>query len=157
MISLIVAFSKNYVIGNNGKIPWEIEGEKKRFKDLTTGNVVIMGRRTYEEIGRPLPNRTTIVLSHTRNFDAENCMTAKSLPEALRLADGREVFIAGGAKIYEEALPLVEKMYITEIDATIPGDTYFPDFDKGRFTKEINLRCGGNIPYTYVTYTKKQI
>lgn len=157
MISLIVAFSKNLVIGNQGKIPWKIEGEQKRFKELTTGNVVVMGRRTYEEIGRPLPNRTTIVLSRTCNFDAENCMTAKSLPEAVKLAGNRDVFISGGAKIYEEALPLVEKMYITEIECEIQGDTYFPLFDKDQFVKEINQTYNGEIPYTYVTYTRKQI
>ena len=79
MIALIVAFAKNQVIGNKGCIPWKIKGEQRRFKELTTGNVVIMGRRSYEEIGKPLPNRTTIVVSGTKNFDSENCMTAKSL------------------------------------------------------------------------------
>lgn len=157
MISLIAAFSKNRVIGNKGRIPWKIEGEQKRFKDLTTGNVVIMGRRTYEEIGKPLPGRTTIVLSRTRNFDAENCMTAKSLPEAIKLAGDRDVFISGGAKIYEEALPLVEKMYITEIDCCVDGDTFFPDFNNGQFIKEINRVCTGDIAYTYVTYTRKSV
>ena len=130
MIALIVAFAKNQVIGNKGCIPWKIKGEQRRFKELTTGNVVIMGRRSYEEIGRPLPNRTTIVVSNTKNFDGENCLTAKSLPEAIRLAGDRDIYISGGAKLYEEALPLVEKMYITEIDSEIEGDTYFPPFEK---------------------------
>ena len=114
-----------------------------------------MGRRSYEEIGRPLPNRTTIVVSGTKNFDAENCFTAKSLEEAIKLAGDRNIYISGGAKLYEEALPLVEKMYVTEIDCNLEGDTYFPKFDKTMFEKEINERFEGEIPYTYVTYTRK--
>lgn len=155
MIALIVAFAKNQVIGNKGCIPWKIKGEQRRFKELTTGNVVIMGRRSYEEIGRPLPNRTTIVVSNTKNFDGENCLTAKSLAEAIRLAGDKDIYISGGAKLYEEALPLVEKMYITEIDSEIEGDTYFPPFEKDQFVKEINEKVEGEIPYTYVTYTRK--
>lgn len=155
MIALIVAYAKNRVIGNKGCIPWKIKGEQKRFKELTTGNVVIMGRRSYEEIGRPLPNRTTIVISGTKNFDEENCMTAKSVAEAIELAGDRDIYISGGARVYEEALPLVEKMYITEIDLEVEGDTHFPDFDKEQFIKEIDEVFDGDIPYTYVTYTRK--
>ena len=155
MIALIVAYAKNRVIGNKGCIPWRIKGEQKRFKELTTGNVVIMGRRSYEEIGRPLPNRTTIVVSNTRKFEAENCMTAGSLAEALEMAGDRDVFISGGARLYEEAIPLVEKMFITEIDAVIEGDTYFPEFDQKQYVKEVNEEHDGEIPYTYVTYTRK--
>ncbi|MBD5501461.1 MAG: dihydrofolate reductase [Lachnospiraceae bacterium] len=155
MIALIVAFAKNQVIGNKGRIPWKIKGEQNRFRELTTGNVVIMGRRSYEEIGKPLPNRTTIVISNTKNFDSENCMTAKTLKEAIELSGNKEIYISGGAKLYEESLPLVEKMYITEIDCNIEGDTYFPPFEKEQFVKEINERFEGEIPYTYVTYTRR--
>lgn len=155
MISLIVAYAKNGVIGNKGCIPWKIKGEQKRFRELTTGNVVIMGRRSYEEIGKPLPNRTTIVVSSTKTFESENCMTAKSLADAIKLAGNRDIYISGGARLYEEALPLVNKMYITEIDCEIDGDTFFPAFDKTLFTKEINEHFDGEIPYTYVTYIKK--
>ena len=155
MIALIVAFAKNQVIGNKGCIPWKIKGEQKRFKELTTGNVVIMGRRSYEEIGRPLPNRTTIVISGTKNFDDDNCMTAKSVSEAIKLAGDRDIYISGGARVYEEALPFVEKMFITEIDLEVEGDTYFPSFDKEQFVKEIHEKFDGEIPYTYVTYTRK--
>ncbi|MBQ7480486.1 MAG: dihydrofolate reductase [Lachnospiraceae bacterium] len=156
MISLIVAYAKNHVIGNKGCIPWRIKGEQKRFKELTTGNVVIMGRRSYEEIGHPLPNRMNIIVSNTRKFEAENCMTAGSLKEAIEMAGDREIFISGGARLYEESLPYVEKMYVTEIDCEIEGDTYFPDFDQSQYDKEIVERHDeGDIPYTYVTYTKK--
>ena len=108
-----------------------------------------------EEIGKPLPNRTTIVVSTTNNFDGKNCFTAKSLMEAIRLAGNKDIYISGGARLYEEALTLVEKMYITEIDCDIKGDTYFPHFDKDLFVKEINEKNEGEIPYTYVTYTRK--
>ncbi len=88
MIALIAAYSKNHVIGNQGRIPWKIKGEQKRFKELTTGNIVIMGRRSYEEIGKPLPNRTTIVISKTQKYEGENCFTCESLAEALELSGG---------------------------------------------------------------------
>lgn len=157
MIALIVAHDKNRVIGNKGVIPWNIEGEKQRFKELTTGNVVIMGRKTYEEIGRPLPNRTTIVISNTKNFDSDSCFTAKSLTEALKMASGRDIYIAGGARLYKEALDLVDVMYITEIDGVFEGDTYFPIFDESLFDKKIVKEVDGPIPYKYISYIRKPI
>lgn len=155
MIGLIVAYSKNRVIGNSGCIPWKIKGEQKRFKELTTGNVVIMGRRSYEEIGHPLPNRTTIVVSGTKNYDADNCIIVKSLEEAVKIAGDRNVYISGGESLYKEALSIADKMYITEIELEVEGDTYFPEFDEALFDKEINQHFDGDIPYTYVTYTRK--
>lgn len=155
MISLIVAYDKKQVIGNQGQIPWKIKGEQKRFKELTTGNVVVMDRHSYEEIGKPLPNRTTTVVSSTKHFSGENCFTVTSLKEAIEAAGDRDIYISGGAKLYEEALPFAEKMYVTEIDADVVGDTYFPNFQKELFVKEINQTFHGDIPYRYVTYTKK--
>ena len=155
MIALIVAYAKNQVIGNKGCIPWKIKGEQSRFKELTRGNIVVMGRRSYEEIGHPLKDRTTIVVSTTKKYQAEQCFTVSSLEEALTLAGDREVFISGGARLYEEALPIVDCMYITEIDAEIEGDTYFPAFDESRYKKEVIKRIEGRIPYTYLTYWKK--
>lgn len=140
MIGLIVARSKNNVIGKNGQIPWKIEGEQKQFKELTTGNIVIMGRKTYEEIGHPLPNRKTIVVSKSRIFEGENLYTAKSLHEAVKLAEkistesDSKIFLAGGYAIYKEGLDLADVMYITEVDITVKdGDTFFPDFNKDEF------------------------
>lgn len=155
MIALIVAYSKNRVIGLNGKIPWNIKGEKSRFKELTTGNVVIMGRRTFEEIGRPLPNRTTIVVSNTKIFSDKNCLTAHSLNEAIELSKGKDIFISGGERLYKEAIPLVKKMYITEIDFETEGDTFFPFFDDTLFSKTIDASFNAAIPYKYLTYTRK--
>ena len=155
MIALIVAYAKNRVIGNGGCIPWKIEGEQRRFKELTTGNVVIMGRRSYEEIGRPLPDRMTIVISNTIKIEGEIFITAKSLAESIELAGDKDIYISGGSKLYEEALPLVEKMYITEIDCDIKGDTYFPKFEENQYVKEIIGRYESEIPYTYITYTRR--
>ena len=155
MIGLIVAYAKNRVIGNEGQIPWRIKGEQKRFRELTTGNVVVMGRCSYEEIGRPLPNRMTYVVSNTKNFDQEGVKTVKSIQEAIDLAGDKNVYISGGARIYEEAMPYVEKMYITEVELEVDRDTFFPEFDENLYEKTIDERVEGEIPYTYVTYTRK--
>lgn len=159
MIALIAAYTKNKVIGKDGKIPWNLKNEKKRFKELTIGNVVIMGRKTYEEIGRPLPNRDTIVVSKTRTFDFENCMTARSVEEALKISKEKfphkDVYISGGGEIYKEVLPYAQVMYITEINSVINGDVYFPDFDEKAFDKRIDAELNEELPYTYLTYTRK--
>lgn len=156
MIALIAALAKNRTIGKNGCIPWEIEGEKRRFRELTTGNVVVMGRRTYEEIGQPLPDRTTIVVSSKKKFESENCFSVGSLREALQLAGERKVFISGGAALYKEALPMADVLYLTEIDAVVEGDTFFPVFDEKLFEKEENEYHPGKMPYMYVTYRRKR-
>lgn len=160
MIALIVAFSRNRVIGNKGQIPWRIKGEQKRFKEFTTGNVVIMGRRSYEEIGRPLPNRYTVVVSNTAKYEFENCTTASSLEEAISIAkekfgDTKDIYISGGAGLYNESVDLVDKMFITEIELEIEGDTYFPEFDESKFDRFEDEHFDGDIPYTYVTYVRK--
>lgn len=157
MIALIAAYSKNRVIGSMGRIPWKIKGEQKRFKELTMGNIVIMGRRSYEEIGRPLPGRTTIVISRTQKYEEENCHTCGSLEEALFLSGGRDVYISGGAALYKEAIAIVDKMYITLIEKELEGDTFFPEFDETMFIKEINETFEGDIPYKYLTYTRVRL
>lgn len=160
MIALIVAYAENRVIGNKGIIPWTIPGEQRRFRELTTNQVIVMGRRTYEEIGRPLPNRITIVVSTTQNFDGENCYTVNSLEEAIILAkqnfEEKNIYISGGARLYKESLSLIEKMYITEIDLSVEGDTFFPEFDENLFVKEIEDEISEPVSYRYVTYSKKQ-
>lgn len=155
MIALIVAHSKNNVIGNKGRIPWNIKGELRRYKELTTGNVVIMGRRSYEEIGKPLPNRINIVISTTKTYEGENLITVRSLKEALDIAEDRDVYISGGEKIFEEAIHIVDKMYITLVDKVIEGDTYFPDFNEEDFERQIDEHVDGEVPYTYMTFTRK--
>jgi len=156
MLALIAAYAQNRVIGYLGAIPWRVKGEQKRFRELTMGNVVVMGRRSYEEIGHPLPNRTIIVMSKTKTFDTENCFTADSLEHAIELAGDRDIYIAGGESLYREALPLADKLYITELALTVKGDTWFPAFDERLFEKEIVGHVEGDVPYTYITYTRKK-
>lgn len=154
-ISLIVARSKNNVIGKNGKIPWKIKGEQKQFKELTTGNVVIMGRKSYEEIGHPLPDRMNIVISCTSNYAGENLMTAKTLQQAIDMAEDKKIFIAGGYKLFKEAISFVDKMYITEVDIEITdGDVFFPEFNEDDFEKIIGETAGDEITYTRTCYIR---
>lgn len=156
MTGLIAAYTKNRVIGNKGIIPWKIKGEQQRFRKLTTGHTIIMGRRSFEEIGKPLPNRKTILISNTIQYNDENCITVPSLQEALKAAvNEEEVYISGGAMVYQEALPLVDKMYITVIDKEIEGDTFFPSFHEEDFRITYEEHVDGEIPYTYYTYERK--
>lgn len=154
MIALIVAKSKNNVIGKDGKIPWSIPGEQQQFKSLTTNNIVIMGRRTYEEIGKPLSNRFNIVISKTKNYEGDNLTTVSSLEEALKYVENKDIYIAGGYNVFKEAIPLVDKMYITEINQEIKdGTTFFPDFDINDFEKEL---IDENEQYKRLVYTRKK-
>ena len=160
MTALIVARSINNVIGKNGAIPWNIPGEQKQFRELTSGNVVVMGRKTYEEIGRPLPNRKTIVVSKSRSFEGENLKSAASVKEAITLASGwaknQNIYFAGGYGIYKEALPLVDVMYITEVKITVEdGDVFFPDFNPDDFDFLIEESGGDEIKYTRTKYIRK--
>jgi dihydrofolate reductase/dihydrofolate reductase (trimethoprim resistance protein) len=158
MISLIVAAAKNNVIGNNGIIPWKIKGEQKRFKELTTGKTIIIGRKSFEEIGKPLPNRKTILISNTRHIELENCVTAKSILEAFALAknEDEEVFVVGGGQVYKEAFPYADRIYITVIDKIIDGNVYFPEICEDDFAKTYEERIDGEIPYTYFTYERRK-
>ncbi len=157
MIGLIVARSKNNVIGKNGQIPWKIKGEQKQFRELTTGNVVIMGRKSYEEIGHPLPNRMNIVVSGSINYTGENLLTVKSLKEAIEAAGDADVYVSGGYGLFKEAIPIVDKMYITEIDMEVEdGDVFFPEFDKSSFDMTVGETGGEDIKYTRTIYTRKK-
>ena len=156
MIGLIVARSKNNVIGKNGQIPWKIKGEQKQFRELTTGNAVIMGRKSYEEIGHPLPNRMNIVVSRSANYTGENLVTVKSLQEAIEAAGDVDVYVAGGYGLFLEAISMVDKMYITEIDIEIEdGDVFFPEFDKSSFDITIGETAGEDIKYTRTVYVRR--
>lgn len=158
MIAIIVAYTKNgRVIGNNGKIPWNIPGELDRFKFLTTGNAVIMGRKTYEEIGKPLPNRFNIIVSSTKNFSDDNCITVPSIQAGINEATKRgynKIYIAGGTQIYKETIELADVLYITEIDKEFDGNATFPKINESLYQKETNAHFDTEIPYTYLTYTK---
>ena len=156
MISIIVAVAKDGAIGKEGKMPWKIPGEQRQFKDLTTGHVVVMGRTSYEEIGHPLPNRTNIVVSKTKVFSGENLYTVKSLKEAIERVGQEEIFIAGGAELFQEALPLANKIYMTYVDMEVPdADRFFPIFHEEEYKREEIEKVGGETSYLRVLYTKK--
>ncbi len=125
-ISFVVAFDRNKVIGKNGGLPWRLPDDLKHVRELTLGKPLIMGRRTYESIGRPLPGRTSIVLTRDPEFRRDGVRVARTPDEALALAgDAAEVIVFGGAEVFRQFLPLAERIYLTQIDADVGGDTYF--------------------------------
>lgn len=165
MINLIVARSRNNVIGNKDGIPWKIKGEQLFFKEMTTGNIVIMGRKTYTDIGKPLPNRINIVISRTQEYEYKDEYTAlitrPSLKDAINTVskwlEEPEIYISGGRLLYKEAIPLVDRMYITDIDMEVPEDdstVFFPDFDESRFDKYTTEIIDGL--YTRNVYINKE-
>ena len=128
MISLIVAASNNNVIGAKGELPWRLSGDLRRFKALTMGKPVVMGRLTYESIGRPLPGRQNIVISRQADFEAGGCDVVQSIDAAIAAAgDAKEIMIIGGSHIYQEFLPQADRIYLTRVQAEIEGDVCLPD------------------------------
>ena len=157
MIALIVARSKNNVIGRNGKIPWSIPGEQKQFRELTTGNIVVMGRKTFEEIGHPLPNRKNIVISRNAQYSYDNLIVVPSLNDALEYYLEGDIYIAGGYNLFKEAIDIVDKMYITEIDLVIEnGDVFFPIFQEEDFNVQLLEENHESIPYKRLVYSRKK-
>lgn len=139
IISLIAALSKNRVIGKNNDLPWYLPDDSKYFMQTTRGHHAIMGRKNYDSIPqkfKPLPNRTNIVVTRQTSFNAPGCIVVNSLDRALEISRGngeKEAFVIGGAEIYKLALAQADRLYLTEIDAVIQGDTFFPEFDKSEW------------------------
>jgi len=129
MIKIIVATSKNKVIGNNNKLIWKLSSDLKRFKELTTGHPVVMGRKTYESIGRPLPNRRNIIITRNLEYRVDDCEIVSSLDEALLLTKN-DCFIIGGGEIYKQSLEVADKIYLTLVHEDFEGDTIFPELGK---------------------------
>lgn len=158
MKSIVVAYEKNRVIGSENALPWEgaLPADMKHFRDLTRGNTVIMGRKTYESIGRPLPERQNIVVSRMAKLAVPQVVVVGSLDDAFAAAE-REPFVIGGGEIYRQALPYVERIYATEIAAEIDGDTTFPELDDSwqEVERKPHLRDSKNaFDYDFVTYEK---
>jgi dihydrofolate reductase len=125
-IAFVVAFDRKKVIGKDGRLPWRLPDDMKHVRELTIGKPLIMGRRTYDSIGRPLPQRTSIVLTRDPAFRPEGVIVARTPDEALAIADGApEVIIFGGAEVFRHFLPIADRIYLTEVDADVGGDTYF--------------------------------
>ena len=157
-LSLIVAFANNRVIGFKNTLPWHLPEDLKRFRALTTGHHIIMGRKTYESIGRLLPGRTTIIVTRNKNFQVEGALIAHSLQAALMLCAGdSEPFVIGGAELYEDGLKYATKLYITEVQAEFAGDAFFSEIDLSHWIlseKKDHLAANG-LKYSDLIYIRK--
>lgn len=159
-INIIVAMDRQRVIGKKNMLPWHMPADLQHFKQLTLGNTVIVGRKTHESIiarlGRPLPGRKTIVVTRQNLEPSDNLAVAGSLPDALALAKDKEVFIIGGAQIYEQALSLADRIYLTRIETEVEGgDTFFPEIDKAQWQQMAiaEYQPEGSNPYAYAFVT----
>ncbi len=156
-ISLIAALSENNVIGKDNKLPWNIPEDLKRFKKLTLGHPIIMGRKTFESIGRPLPGRLNIVISRNFSYQDDSVKVMSSLDEAITFAKRQEelmplpheneIFIIGGGQVFEQAITKADKLYLTIVHVTLDGDAFFPDYSA--FTKKIVEQDGESNGYNY--------
>ena len=163
-ISLIVAVDENRGIGKNGKMPWHIPADLKRFKELTTGNIVIMGRKTFSSIGMPLSNRTNIVITRDKNYKVNGALVVNSLEDAIFQARDQlsesvdnEIFIIGGGQIFQEAINIADKLYLTLVEGKFDVDTYFPDYSK--FTKKVYEKEGesNGFKYRFINLEKSRL
>ena len=157
-ISMIVAMAVNRVIGRGGDIPWKIPGEQKLFKKITVGHCIVMGRKTYESIRQPLPQRTNIVITRQEDYNAPGCIVVGSLQGAMEAcpADEREVFICGGGQLYREAMPQANRLYLSVLPQIVDGDTYFPEFPVDDFSLTSAETIVGPQPYHFLIYDRIQ-
>ncbi len=159
-ISIIVAASQNNVIGKDNQLIWRLSADLKRFKALTTGHHIIMGRKTFDSIGKPLPNRTSIIITRQEDYKAEGCIVVNSLEEALtKVPADQEAFIIGGGTIYKEAIDKADKLYLTMVHGKFDGDTFFPKLDSKVWE---SLKREDHMPdeknehaYSFIDYVKK--
>ena len=160
LTALVAALARNRVIGVGNRLPWRLPEDLRRFKRLTMGAPVIMGRKTRESIGRPLPGRRNIVVTRERDATWEGCVVAHSLDEALALADdAAEAFVIGGAELYAQALPRADRLHLTLIDADYAGDAWFPEFDAAAWrevARESGVSADG-LGYAFVDYERTPV
>ena len=158
-VSLIAAVAKNGVIGDAGRIPWRLKDDLRRFRRITMGHAVVMGRRTWESLGKPLDGRRNIVLTRTSAARFPGCETAASREDAIGMSGGGELFIIGGAAVYALFLPVAARLLITHVDVEVPGDTYFPEvrWDEWRVASEEPAPAPGPgvLPHRFVSYERK--
>jgi dihydrofolate reductase len=162
VLKILVAFDENRVIGKNNTLIWHLPADLKRFKTLTTGHVIIMGRKTFESIGKPLPNRTSIVISRQADLQIDGAIIAHSVEEAILKAKSitrEDIYIVGGAEIYALSLPLADQLLVTQLHDIFEGDAYFPEIPTETFEiteKERGITDEKNAyQYSYITYTRK--
>lgn len=151
MISLIAILGMNRAIGNNGGLLWRVPPDMAHFKKLTTGHPVIMGRKTFESIGRPLPDRTNIVLSRNQDYHPEGCLVCSSIEQAMSDTSEKEIFIIGGGEIYQQTIHLADRLYLTAVQDSPDADTFFPDYSE--FTKVISDEPNeiNGLQYRFIT------
>ena len=152
MVKIIVAMSKNRVIGDSNTLIWHLPEDLKRFRQLTTGNTIVMGRKTYESIGKPLPNRRSIIITRDTDYKVEGCEVVNSLEEALLLSNN-DCFIIGGGEIYRQAIDITDRIYLTLINKEFEGDTSFPEL---KDWVEISYEDFGNddFEYSFIQYER---
>jgi dihydrofolate reductase len=162
IISLLVAMDERGGIGLGNRLPWHLSADLKRFKELTMGHHILMGRRTYESIGRSLSGRTMLVLTREKDFKGENILVANALPAALDLVAGRgeqEVFVIGGSQIFVQALPLAQRIYLTRVHAKVDADVFFPAFDENLWQETLlsthPADDKNDYPYSFFVLEKK--
>lgn len=160
-ISVIAALAKNRVIGIDNRLPWRLPEDLAHFKALTLGHPILMGRKTFESLGRPLPGRTNIVITRNPDYAPEGCRIAASIPAAIALCHTEdEVFFIGGAELYAQVIPLADRLYLTEVDIEADGDAWFPDYDRSAF-KEISREPhtgekGDALRFDFVVYARSE-
>lgn len=154
MITLIAACSENRVIGKDGTLIWHIPEDLKRFKKLTLGNPIVMGRKTYESIGKPLPGRTNIILTRDKNFKAENCLVYNKISDVLEIFEKNNIFVIGGGEIYKQFLDRSDRIELTLIHKNFDGDTYFPQIGNDWEVIECQKSNFENIDIDYISYQK---
>lgn len=155
-IIVIAAMAANRVIGKDNAIPWHIPGEQLRFKATTMGHTLVMGRKTFESIGRPLPGRKNIVISRQQDFKAPGCMVVNDLAVALKLAGKDEkVFVIGGGHVYAQALPLADRIILTVLERAVEGNVYFPEFSAQEFCRFSVEHFDEPEPYHIADYRRR--
>jgi dihydrofolate reductase len=151
-ISIIVAMDRNRLIGRDNRLPWHLSADLKHFKQVTLGKPIVMGRKTHESIGKPLADRTNIVITGNPAYPAPGCVVVQSLPAAIDAAhDADEIMIIGGARLYEQAMPLAHRIYLTEVQGDFAGDTWFPLIDWNEWEEKQRLahEADDKNPYPY--------
>jgi dihydrofolate reductase len=155
VISIIVALNNNYVIGKDNKLIWHISNDLKRFKSITTGKTIVMGRKTFESLPKVLPNRQHIVITQNVEYSVpdERVTIVHDIKDILKYENSpEEVFVIGGGKVYKQLLPYCKRLYLTKVDSLVEGDTYFPKFDESKYRIiEDEKNVEGSLNYSFVT------
>ena len=160
IVSIVVAMARNRTIGVNNTLPWRCPEDLKHFKALTMGHHMIMGRKTFDSIGKPLPGRTTVIVTRNENLHIEGCLMADSLENAIANCDSdNEIFIVGGAQLYALSMPLADRLYLTHVQKNVTGDAHFPEFNQAEWLELTREKHSQELPelleYDFVTYQRK--